>query len=231
MASRTSASAPTPGLLIFDFDGVVADSETLANTLLADSITTGLGKPTSLDDSIRLFMGKRWEDCRQAIVEWVGAPLPEGFEETHRSRSKSVMRRDVGPVAGLEVFLDAHVHLPRCVASSSSHEWLDHCVDKFGVRQHFGRSLYSATEVPNGKPAPDIFFHAARSMGVSPEACIVLEDSPAGVMGARAAGMTVIGFLGASHIRDGHAELLSAAGAHHLAEDYCAVARLLAAQR
>jgi HAD superfamily hydrolase (TIGR01509 family) len=231
MASRTSASAPTPGLLIFDFDGVVADSETLANTLLADSITTGLGKPTSLDDSIRLFMGKRWEDCRQAIVEWVGAPLPEGFEETHRSRSKSVMRRDVGPVAGLEVFLDAHVHLPRCVASSSSHEWLDHCVDKFGVRQHFGRSLYSATEVPNGKPAPDIFFHAARSMGVSPEACIVLEDSPAGVMGARAAGMTVIGFLGASHIRDGHAELLSAAGAHHLAQDYGAVARLLAAQR
>ncbi len=231
MASRTSASAPTPGLLIFDFDGVVADSETLANTLLADSITTGLGKPTSLDDSIRLFMGKRWEDCRQAIAEWIGAPLPEGFEETHRARSKTVMRRDVGPVPGLQGFLETHRHLSRCVASSSSYEWLDHCVDKFGVRHHFGRSLYSATEVPNGKPAPDIFFHAARSMGVSPEACIVLEDSPAGVMGARAAGMTVIGFLGASHIRDGHAELLSAAGAHHLAQDYGAVARLLAAQR
>ena len=231
MAIRSSNSASMPGLLIFDFDGVVADSETMANTLLADSITTGLGKPTTLDDSIRLFMGKRWEDCRQAIVEWVGAPLPDGFEESHRARSKTVMRRDVGPVAGLVRFLDGHGHLPRCVASSSSHEWLDHCVDKFGVRHHFGRSLYSATEVPNGKPAPDIFFHAANSMGVSPESCIVLEDSPAGVLGARAAGMTVIGFLGASHIRDGHAERLSAAGAHHLATDYDAVARLLAARR
>lgn len=228
MASKSSTSGPMPGLLVFDFDGVVADSETLANTLLADSITTGLGKPTSLDDSIRLFMGKRWEDCRKAIVEWVGAPLPEGFEDTHRARSKAVMRRDVGPVAGLEAFLEAHLHVPRCVASSSSHEWLNHCVDKFGVRHHFGRSLFSATDVPNGKPAPDIFLHAARSLGVAPQACVVLEDSPAGVTGARAAGMTVIGFLGASHIRDGHAERLSAAGAHHLATDYDAVARLLA---
>ena len=231
MASGSSKSASMPGLLIFDFDGVVADSEMLANTLLADSITTHLGKSTSLDDSIRLFMGKRWEDCRRAIVEWVGAPLPEGFEERHRARSKAVMRRDVGPVAGLEAFLDRHAHLPRCVASSSSPEWLNHCVDKFGVRHHFGQRLFSATEVPNGKPAPDIFFHAAHSMGVPPDACIVLEDSPTGVVGARAAGMTVIGFLGASHIRDGHAERLSAAGAHHLAQDYDAVALILASLR
>jgi HAD superfamily hydrolase (TIGR01509 family) len=231
MVSGPSGSGAKPGLLIFDFDGVVADSEMLANTLLADSITTGLGKPTTLDDSIRLFMGKRWEDCRQAIVDWVGAALPDGFEDAHRARSKTLMRRDVGPVAGLVSFLDAHRHVPRCVASSSSHEWLNHCVDKFGVRHHFGQSLFSATDVPNGKPAPDVFFHAARSMGVAPEACVVLEDSPTGVLGARAAGMTVIGFLGASHIRDGHAERMSAAGAHDLAEDYDAVARILASLR
>ncbi|MEZ5815951.1 MAG: HAD-IA family hydrolase [Hyphomicrobiaceae bacterium] len=221
-------SRRAPALVIFDFDGVVADSEMLANTLLADSITTHLGKPTTLDDSIRLFMGKRWEDCRSAIVDWVGAPLPEGFEERHRARSKAIMRRDVGPVAGLVSFLEASGHLPRCVASSSSPEWLNHCVEKFGVRHHFGDRLYSATQVANGKPAPDIFFHAARSMGAAPEDCVVLEDSPTGVLGARAAGMTVIGFLGASHIRDGHAARLAEAGAHHLAEDYRAVARLLA---
>lgn len=217
-----------PELLILDFDGVVADSETLANSLLADSISAGLGKPTTIDDSIRLFMGKRWEDCRRAIVEWTGSPLPEGFEETHRARSKTIMRRDVGPVAGVEGFLDAHGHLRRCVASSSSREWLHHCVDKFGVRHHFGDRLFSATEVENGKPAPDIFFHAARSMGTAPEACIVIEDSTSGVAGARAAGMTVIGFLGASHIREGHAERLVGAGADHLAEDFDAVARILA---
>lgn len=217
-----------PRLIVLDFDGVVADSETLANTLLADSISTRLGKPTTLDDSIRLFMGKRWEDCRQAIIDWVGGPLPPEFEEAHRARSKAVMRRDVGPVAGLEAFLDAHIHHPRCVASSSSHEWLDHCVDKFGVRHHFGDRLFSATEVENGKPAPDIFLHAAHRMGAAPQTCIVLEDSPAGVTGARAAGMTVIGFLGGSHIRDGHAERLLGAGAHQLAEDFAAAARILA---
>jgi beta-phosphoglucomutase-like phosphatase (HAD superfamily) len=219
-----------PALVILDFDGVVADSELLANTLLADSITTHLGKPTTLEDSIRLFMGKRWEDCRRAIVEWVGAPLPDGFEDRHRARSREVMRRDVGPVAGIGAFLDTHGHLPRCVASSSSHEWLNHCVDRFGFRHHLGDRLFSATEVANGKPAPDIFLHAARRMDVAPEACVVIEDSPTGVIGARAAGMTVIGFLGASHIRDGHRERLSAAGAHHVAEDFAGVARLLAAR-
>jgi HAD superfamily hydrolase (TIGR01509 family) len=215
-----------PGLLILDFDGVVADSETLANTLLADSITQ-IGVPTTIDDCIRLFMGKRWEDCRAAIVDWIGAPLPDDFEDRHRLRSRLAMRRDVGPVSGVAAFLDAHAHLARCVASSSSPEWLDHCVDKFGFRSHFGANLFSATKVANGKPAPDIFLLAANSMKVAPEACVVVEDSASGILGARAAGMTVIGFLGASHIRDGHGERLKAAGAHHLAADYAEVAHLI----
>lgn len=214
-------------LIIFDFDGVVADSETIANELLAESVTA-LGKPTSIDDSIRLFMGKRWEDCKSAVVEWIGQPLPEHFEETHRQRTREVMRRDVGPVGGVQAFLDGHRHLARCVASSSSREWLDHCVDKFGFREHFGDNLFSATQVANGKPAPDIFHLAARSMEIAPQACLVIEDSPSGVQGARAAGMTVIGFLGASHIRDGHAERLMAAGAHELARSYDEVAAILA---
>jgi beta-phosphoglucomutase-like phosphatase (HAD superfamily) len=218
-----------PGLLIFDFDGVIIDSETIANRLLAESVST-LGKPTTLDDSIRLFMGKRWEDCKTAIVEWTGAPLPPHFEDWHRTRARLVMRGDdgPGPVGGVDRFLETHTHLPRCVASSSTLEWLDHCVDKHGLRGHFGRNLFSATMVANGKPAPDIFLHAARRMSVAPEQCVVIEDSPSGVTGARAAGMNVIGFLGGSHVRDGHAERLVAAGAHHLADDYQDLARLLA---
>ena len=217
-------------LIIFDFDGVVADSETIANELLAQSVTA-LGKPTTVDDSIRLFMGKRWEDCKSAVVEWIGQPLPEHFEVTHRQRTREVMRRDVDPVPDISAFLDSHGHLARCVASSSSREWLDHCVDKFGFREHFGNNLFSATQVPNGKPAPDIFHLAARTMEVPPEACLVIEDSPSGVQGARAAGMTVIGFLGASHIRDGHAERLLAAGAHELARSYEEIAALIAKRR
>jgi beta-phosphoglucomutase-like phosphatase (HAD superfamily) len=116
-----------------------------------------------------------------------------------------------------------------CVASSSSRGWLDHCVDKFGLRSHFGDNLFSATEVQNGKPAPDIFLLAAARMGIEPRAAVVIEDSPTGVMGAKAAGMTTIGFLGGSHRRDGFAERLMAAGADAIAEDYGAVQRLLAA--
>ncbi|MGE0698253.1 MAG: HAD family hydrolase [Hyphomicrobiaceae bacterium] len=216
-----------PKLIVLDFDGVVADSEMLANTLLADSLTR-FGKPTTLDDSIRLFMGKRWEDTHRAIETWIGGPVPEAFVEAHRARSKAVMRRDVGPVVGAADFLHAHAHIPRCVASSSSIEWLDHCVDKFGFRSHLGRNLFSATEVSNGKPAPDIFLLAADRMGVSPRDCVVVEDSPSGVIGARAAGMTVVGFLGASHIRDGHGERLREAGAHHLAHNFGTISRLIA---
>jgi HAD superfamily hydrolase (TIGR01509 family) len=214
-------------LIIFDFDGVVADSETIANELLAASVTA-LGKPTTLDDSIRLFMGKRWEDCKQAVEQWVGAPLPGHFEAAHRQRTREVMRRDVGPVAGVADFLEDNRQLARCVASSSSREWLDHCVDKFGFRGHFGDNLFSATQVANGKPAPDIFHLAARSMAVEPDRCLVIEDSPSGVLGARAAGMTVIGFLGGSHIRDGHGDRLLAAGAYELARSYDEVRAVLA---
>jgi HAD superfamily hydrolase (TIGR01509 family) len=222
-------SALRPNLIIFDFDGVVIDSETIANRILAESVSA-LGKPTTLDDSIRLFMGKRWEDTKQAIAAWTGAPLPPDFEEWHRARSRGEMRGEAGPspVTGVVGFLESQAHLARCVASSSNPDWLDHCVDKHGLRGHFGMNLYSATAVPNGKPAPDIFLHAADRMSAAPQSCLVIEDSPSGVIGARAAGMTVIGFLGGSHIRDGHGDRLLAAGAHRLAHDYEDVARLLA---
>lgn len=220
----------SPTLIIFDFDGVVADSETIANQALADYISS-LGKPTTLDDSIRLFMGKRFEDTKRLAVDWLGRELPETFEQDYRAKTRVVMRRDVGPVAGVAAFLEDHGHIARCVASSSSIEWLDHCVDKFGMRPHFGTNLFSATAVKHGKPAPDIFLHAAKQMTAGIETALVLEDSPAGVVGAKAAGMTVIGFLGGSHIRDGHRDRLEAAGADYIAHSYDDVRRLLARGR
>jgi beta-phosphoglucomutase-like phosphatase (HAD superfamily) len=155
-------------LIIFDFDGVVADSELLANTALADYLTRK-GKPTTVDDSIRLFMGKRMADTRIAAEAWLGRPLPDDFETDYRDETREMMRRDVKAVRGVDLFLAQTTGVARCVASSSMHGWLDHCVDKFGFRDHFGRSLYSATEVANGKPAPDIFLHAAARMGVAPD--------------------------------------------------------------
>jgi HAD superfamily hydrolase (TIGR01509 family) len=220
-------SRPPFDLLIFDFDGVVADSERLANQLLAEYLT-GLGRPTTLEESMREFMGRRAEDVAAAAERWLGgAPRPT-FTEDYRAYSRDRMRTEVGPVSGVGGFLEAHAHLARCVASSSSPPWLDHCVDKFGFRPHFGANLFSATLVANGKPAPDIFLFAASAMQVRPERTLVIEDSPAGVQGARAAGMTVVGFLGGSHIRDGDQARLEAAGAHHLAADYAALTRWLA---
>jgi HAD superfamily hydrolase (TIGR01509 family) len=221
---------PPPQLLIFDFDGVVADSETISNQALADYLTS-IGHATTLDDAMQLFMGKRHADTLAAIVRYIGRPLPDDFETAYRSRTRVVMREQVGPVAGVSGFLDNHAHIPRCVASSSSREWLDHCVDRFGFRHHFGDQLYSATLVQNGKPAPDIFLYAADRMGAQPSDTLVLEDSEAGVRGASAAGMSVIGFLGGSHIRTGHGDKLLAAGAHGLAHDYGDVARIVATGR
>src|SRR5262249_18770021 len=134
------------------------------NRLLSESISR-IGTPTTLDDAIRLFMGKRWEDCKRAIVDWTGASLPPTFEADHRIRARGRMRKEVISVPGLEAFLDAHRKYAKCIASSSTREWLDHCVDKFRLREHFGKNLFSATEVANGKPAPDIFFYAAMRMG------------------------------------------------------------------
>ena len=213
-------------LIIFDFDGVVADSEVLSNELLA-AFLTRLGKPTTVDESMRLFMGRRYEDTKLRAAEWLGRPLPATFDEEYQAWSRPAMRSQVGPVVGVDAFLASTRAHRRCIASSSSHSWLDHCVDKFGFREHFGRDLISGTEVKNGKPAPDIFLLAAERMGATPARCIVLEDSPAGITGARTAGMTAVGFLGGSHIRDGHRQALETAGAHAIAGSFADVEALL----
>lgn len=217
--------AAPPRLIIFDFDGVVADSETIANANLAAYLTE-LGRPTTFEDCLREFVGKRHEDMLKAVDRWLGRPRPPTFSEGLRARSREKMRNEVQPVAGVAAFLATIPQHPKCVASSSSYDWLDHCVDKFGFRTHFERNLFSATEVANGKPAPDIFLLAAARMGVEAGECLVIEDSPTGVLGARAAGMRTIGFLGGSHVRPGLAERLEAAGAVATARTYDEVAQL-----
>jgi HAD superfamily hydrolase (TIGR01509 family) len=215
-----------PKLLIFDFDGVVADSELLANQLLAEHLTS-LGRPTTLEQSMQTFMGKRAEDIANLAQTWLGRPV-ENFSENYRDYSRNRMRTEVGPVQGISQFLSAHQHHACCVASSSNITWLDHCVDKFDLRPYFKLDLFSANDVKNGKPAPDIFLFAADKMRADPARSIVIEDSPAGITGARAAGMTAIGFLGGSHIRDGHRHRLLDAGAHAIAESFAELTTLIA---
>lgn len=219
--------ATAPDLVILDFDGVVADSELLSNTLLAEFVTRE-GVPTSVEHAIHRYMGRRWADCEAAIADDFGRPLAADFQDRYRAFESGRMRRDVEAVPGIVAFLEANRQRRFCVASSSQLGWLDHGTDKFGLRQHLGKNLFSATEVARGKPAPDIFLHAARRMHTAFDRCVVLEDSVAGVQGAIAAGMTVIGFLGGAHIRDGHGDKLLSAGAHGVASNFVEVARMLA---
>ena len=219
MAQRPIRFALPPELIILDFDGVVADSELLSNTTLAEYLTSE-GLPTSVEQAMARYMGRRWADCEARIAEDFGRPLRADFQEHYRAFESGRIRRDVQAIPGVADFLAAQSQLKFCVASSSNISWLDHGVDKFGLRAHLGTHLFSATEVANGKPAPDIFLYAANRMGVAPHNCVVIEDSAAGVQGAIAANMTAIGFLGGAHIRPGHGEKLTAAGAHGLAESY-----------
>lgn len=205
--------------IIFDFDGVIADSEVLANTVLAD-IVSELGVPTTADDAIRIYMGMRVNEIVASIASAVGRDLPEDFYDSFQQRTLARFRLELRFVEGAHKFLDAFPRLPRAIASSSSANRLAVCLDTLGIADVFGEHVYSADLVAHGKPAPDIYLHAAQRLAVEPANCVVIEDSAGGVRAGIAAGMTVIGLLAASHIREGHADRLREAGAHHVVQTF-----------
>jgi HAD superfamily hydrolase (TIGR01509 family) len=212
--------------IIFDFDGVIADSEVLSNTVLAE-ILTELGVPTTVEDAYRDYMGKRFHEVIAAIEKAVGRPLPQSFSEQYQLRTLERFRQELAPIAGVREFITKLIDLPRCIASSSSPDRLAVCLEVLDMTELFKGRVFSASTVARGKPHPDIFLHAASEIGVAPRDCIVIEDSASGVIAGRAAGSTVIGLLAAGHIREGHAATLREAGAHQLAADYVEVERIV----
>lgn len=208
----------TDRLLIFDFDGVVADSEVAANALLAQAISA-IGHPTTLEDCLHHYMGRRWSDCVLAIEGRIGRPLPPGFEAARRAEMEA-HETELHAVAGVAAFIERFGHLRRCVASSSAPPYLHRVLAQLGLAHWFGEAVFSGTQVARGKPFPDLFLHAAACMGVPPEHCLVIEDSPTGVRAGVAAGMTTLGLCAGAHIRDGHAERLLSAGAESVAHTY-----------
>jgi HAD superfamily hydrolase (TIGR01509 family) len=206
-------------LIIFDFDGVIADSEVLSNTVLAECVSEA-GLPTTLDDAYRLYMGKRVPDVAAAVEATLGRALRPDFGQDFQARALARFRRDLQAVAGARDYLKAFPQLQRCIASTSSPDRLELCLDVLAMTDGFGANVFSSELVPRGKPYPDIFLYAAKQMGVGHAECIVIEDSVSGVQAGVAAGMTVIGLLAASHIRDGHGERLRKAGADFVAETF-----------
>jgi HAD superfamily hydrolase (TIGR01509 family) len=211
-------------LLIFDFDGVLADSELLANTVLAEAITE-LGVPTTPDESMRVYIGKRFHEVIAAVEAAIGRAVPADFPQTFQQRTLQRFREELRMVSGARSFIEAFADVPRCIASSSSPDRLALCLELLGLETLFGSNVFSASQVARGKPHPDIFLFAAERMGVAPRDALVIEDSAGGVQAAVAAGMTVIGLLAASHIGDGHGDLLRAAGAHYVATTFAEAER------
>ena len=214
-------------LIIFDYDGVIADSELLNNTVLAELLSE-IGLPTTLDDALATYMGKRWLDCEPIIAELLGAPCPPGIQAEWTRRCHDRARRDLTAVGGFEDFLAGRDE-SRCIASSSPPDWIELGLRHFCAHDAFDGLIFSAAvHVSRGKPHPDLFLYAADAMEKSPKRTLVIEDSPAGVLAGVSAGMTVVGLCAGGHIRSDHAQGLISAGAHQVFNSYAALTAWLA---
>lgn len=214
--------------LIFDFDGVLLESEFEANIQLAQ-ILTDLGHHHTPTETIRNYTGLSGEDFIAAIERRIGTKLPAEFHDRMREESIRALRDGIEAVVGAVNFLRSLPRdLPKAVASSSSTRWISGHLDHLGIADVFGDHVYSGREhVARGKPAPDIYLHAAKQLGVNIERSVILEDSEVGATGAVASGATVIGLAAGRHCFDGHADMLRGARVDHVASSFDEVSRLL----
>lgn len=209
----------TISALIFDFDGVIADSEHLANRVLAEAVS-GLGLPTTVEDALARYMGNRWPDVIALIESGIGRAAPKDFSDSLKAATLERFRTDLREVQGAAAFIRQFAHLPRCIASSSSLDRLHFSLDLLGLTTDFAGRVFSADMVPRGKPHPDLFLLAAERLNISPPECLVIEDSASGVRAGVAAGMTVLGLCAGSHLRAGHDQRLREAGAAYIARTW-----------
>jgi HAD superfamily hydrolase (TIGR01509 family) len=182
------------GLVIFDNDGVLVDSERLANTILAELLTEA-GLPYTLEEAVHDFMGGSLVLMRRLAEAKLGAPLPADLEDRYHQRLFDGFTR-LQPVPGVGAVLDRldADGTTYCLASSGTHRRIRTALEAVGFWERFEGRIFSSEDVAHGKPAPDLFLHAAATMGVHPAACVVIEDSPLGVEAAKAAGMKVLGY-------------------------------------
>jgi HAD superfamily hydrolase (TIGR01509 family) len=202
-------------LLIFDCDGVLVDSEYLFAQVASECLST-IGIAITAEDAARRFAGVSIKDMLAELERDAGQSFPVGFADLLVRREDEAYRQQLRSIPGVREAVLA-LELPRCVASSSLPERVAGSLVVTGLDDLFpDQARFSTVLVPRGKPAPDIFLLAAERMGAKPEGSIVVEDSLAGVTGAVAAGMRVIGFTGGRHCGEGHAARLESAGAHRV---------------
>ena len=222
-------SVGTPlGAVIFDLDGVLVDSEVISALVEVDLFATH-GVSITTTEIYEHFVGLSEASMIEALRTGWEVDLPETFwaqrAELVAARFATHGRAVPGIVPVLDGLVDRQV--PMAVASSSTPDSIEGKLSVTGLDGYFTDQVYSAAFVDRGKPAPDLFLHAAAQLGVDPAACVVIEDARPGVLAGVAAGMTVIGFTAAGHCGPGHGRGLLDAGAHHHASDAAQLARLL----
>ncbi|WP_102109939.1 HAD family hydrolase [Oceaniglobus roseus] len=224
MAQDEPAAAPpggsdpfgAPSLVIFDFDGVVADSEIISLTSLRD-VLEKFGIAGSEEDVRHRYLGASLATIAADVAARSPHGPAEGFEAAWHSVLYDRFRAELAPVQGLPALLDRldARGLPYCIASSGTFERISVALGAMDLTHRFPH-VFSAEMVVRGKPAPDLFLYAAAAMGVAPRDCLVIEDSPFGIMAAKAAGIRSVGFTGGAHlagIRAEHGRKLAETGA------------------
>jgi HAD superfamily hydrolase (TIGR01509 family) len=210
-------------LVIFDCDGVLVDSERLSHQVLVEMLNER-GVAIGFDATVALFIGASMAAGMVTLRDLLGGEVPAGFLPEMGRRTKAAFRAGLTVVPGIEALLDA-LRQPFCVASNGDHAKVNFTLGHTGLLPRFAGRIFTADDVAHPKPAPDLFLHAARTLGAAPQRTTVVEDSPTGIRAAKAAGMRAIGFAAMTP-----ATLLLAAGADVVAQTLAEVQALLAAQ-
>ena len=185
------------GLVLFDCDGVLVDSEPVSLRLMLETLASA-GLDMSPEKADELFLGRSLASAREVLTRDFGLTLTDAALEEMRVALYAAFRAELQPIAHVAETLDA-LPCAFCVASSSQPERIELSLEVTGLWPRFRGRAFSATMVRNGKPAPDLFLLAARTLGHDPADCLVVEDSPAGIEAAQAAGMRVAAFTGGGH--------------------------------
>jgi HAD superfamily hydrolase (TIGR01509 family) len=186
-----------PKLIIFDCDGVLVDSELISAEVCVETLGEA-GMAIRLEEVYERFLGRSLVSMSSILADALGKTIGDDALKTMRERLYDRFRQELKAIPHVANTLDA-LDIPFCVASSSQPERIRLSLELAGLKQRFEPNIFSATMVANGKPAPDLFLHAARALNVEPGDCVVIEDSPAGVAAAQAAGMTAFAFVGGGH--------------------------------
>lgn len=205
--------------ILFNFDGVIIDSKRLSTLALAESMAEA-GMPIDLDTALRDFSPKRWGDVLLMLEERLGREIPESLISQQYKRMSRRVILEVGTMPGVEAFLDLTSGIPRAIVASSEPIWISQTLSRFGLEHHFGPHVHTTAMLSHDKPDPEVYRLAAEKLGIAPRQIVAIEDHVAGVVAAKAADISVIGFVAGSHILPGDAEALKAAGARMIADDF-----------